>query len=194
MSSLWPWLAVAGAGALHGLNPCTGWALAAGCGVRSKDGRQALRALGPIAAGHVASLGLVVALVVAGRSLATGPLQWASGALLLAAVSMRLSRRAAPRLRAPAGRMGMALWSCMSSTAHGTGFMLLPALVPLCGGDGAARSITTSGSWPLLLAAVGVHVATMLVVTATVAWLACRGIDVARRIVGHDRAGATSHR
>ena len=25
MASLWPWLAVAGVGALHGLNPASGW-------------------------------------------------------------------------------------------------------------------------------------------------------------------------
>ena len=32
MDSLWPWLAVAGMGALHGLNPATGWLLAAAAG------------------------------------------------------------------------------------------------------------------------------------------------------------------
>lgn len=35
MASLWPWLAVAGVGALHGLNPATGWMFAAASGVRS---------------------------------------------------------------------------------------------------------------------------------------------------------------
>jgi hypothetical protein len=179
MSSLWPWIAVAGAGALHGLNPCTGWMLAATCGVRARDGRQALRALVPIAAGHVASLGLVVAMVVGTGTLATGPLQLASGALLVAVAGLRLSHRAATarRWRVPAGRLGLALWSCMVATAHGTGLMLLPALVPLCVGAPSLRAITSSGSWPLALAAVGVHVATMLAVTAAVALGACRGVD-----------------
>jgi hypothetical protein len=45
MASLWPWLAVAAAGALHGLNPATGWMWAACWGLRSGDLGQALRAL-----------------------------------------------------------------------------------------------------------------------------------------------------
>ena len=47
MDSLWPWLAVAGAGALHGLNPCTGWGLAAVCGIRAGHARDVLAALRP---------------------------------------------------------------------------------------------------------------------------------------------------
>jgi hypothetical protein len=50
-----PWLAVAGVGALHGLNPATGWLFAAVRGVRARDCGQALRALVPIAIGHAAS-------------------------------------------------------------------------------------------------------------------------------------------
>ena len=53
-----PWLAVAGLGALHGLNPATGWILATASGLRSGDRRRALRALAPIAAGHAASVAL----------------------------------------------------------------------------------------------------------------------------------------
>ena len=37
---LWPWLAVAGVGALHGLNPANGWMFAAAWGVHSRDGRR----------------------------------------------------------------------------------------------------------------------------------------------------------
>jgi hypothetical protein len=29
MANLWPWLAIAGLGALHGLSPATGWMFAA---------------------------------------------------------------------------------------------------------------------------------------------------------------------
>lgn len=32
MQSVWPWLAVAGAGILHGLNPASGWVFAAAWG------------------------------------------------------------------------------------------------------------------------------------------------------------------
>ena len=34
---LWPWLAIAGVGALHGLSPANGWLLAAACGVHARD-------------------------------------------------------------------------------------------------------------------------------------------------------------
>ena len=158
---LWPWLAVAGAGALHGLNPCTGWALAAACGVRSRDGRQALRALGPIALGHAASVGAVAAAVALG--VAMDALWWVAGAAVLAL-----------RWRSHAGQLGVALASFIASTVHGSGLMLVPAFVPLCLSASPAREITASGSLLLALAAVAVHLAAMLAVTAGMAWAACR--------------------
>ena len=173
MSSLWPWLAVAGAGALHGLNPCTGWALAAACGGRSGDGRQTLCALAPIAAGHAASLGLVAGLVVLGLA-GVGWLALPAGALLLAALLLRLSRRTGPRLRARAECAGLALGSFMAATLHGSGMMLVPALVPPCLSNGPAKEITASGSLLLALAAVAVHMAAMLGVMAVVALAAGR--------------------
>ena len=56
MASLWPWLAIAGAGALHGLNPLGGWMFAVACGVRSRDRSPALWSLIPIAAGHATAI------------------------------------------------------------------------------------------------------------------------------------------
>lgn len=184
MTSLWPWLAVAGAGALHGLNPCTGWLLAAGCGVRAPDGRplgHVLRALVPIGIGHVVSVGAVAALVVAGLPFARWPMQGVFAAMLLVTVGLRLSRRASAAWRAPAGRGAMVLWSCIVSTAQGSGMMLVPALVPLCVGDSPAREITASGSVWLALAAVGVHAGAMLGVTALVASGVVRGVGVVGR-------------
>jgi hypothetical protein len=184
MASLWPWLMVAGAGALHGLNPCTGWLLAAACGVRSRDRRQSLRALLPIAFGHAASIAMVAAVVargVSGVSMDTRPLQLLSGALLVVFL-IRVLRRRAPLLHAQAGRAGLALSSFMASTLHGSGMMLVPALVPLCLSDSPAKEITASGSLLLALAAVGVHTAAMLAVTGLVALSTCRAIDAAKVI------------
>lgn len=163
---LWPWLAVAAAGALHGLNPCTGWALAAACGVRSRDGRQALRALGPIALGHAASVGAVAAAVALG--VAMDGLWWVAGAAVLVATPLAL------RWRSHAGQLGVALASFIASTVHGSGLMLVPAFVPLCLSASPAREITASGSLLLALAAVAVHLAAMLAVTAGVACASCR--------------------
>ena len=135
MASLWPWLAVAGIGALHGLNPATGWMFAAAWGVRSRDRAQALRALMPIAVGHAASVALVGAAVAFGLSMDRVALQALAGALLVVAAMVHLSGRTPKVARAPAGHAGLALWSFMMSTAHGAGLMLVPALIPLCMGD-----------------------------------------------------------
>jgi hypothetical protein len=178
MASLWPWLAVAGIGALHGLNPATGWMFAAAWGVRAQDRAQALRALMPIAVGHAASVVLVAGAVGLGLSMDRVVLQVLAGGLLVALAVHHLSRRhTAKRSAAPAGHAGLALWSFMMATAHGAGLMLVPALIPLCMGDGPARDITASGSLMLALAAVGVHTAAMLAVTGLIAAGVCRGFD-----------------
>jgi hypothetical protein len=86
-----------------------------------------------------------------------------------------------PGLPAPAGPAGLALSSFLASSVHGTGLMLVPALVPLCLGNSAARQLTASGSLLRALAAVGVHLAAMLAVTGGVALAACRAADATRR-------------
>lgn len=165
VGSWWPWLAVAGAGALHGLNPCTGWALAAACGWRERRG--AWRALLPLALGHAASVGTVAALVALG--MAMDGLPWLAGAGLAGLALLRFSRRA-----------GLALWSFGIATAHGSGLMLVPAFLPLCLSATPAREITASGSLSLALAAVALHLAAMLVTTAAAAWAARSGMAALR--------------
>jgi hypothetical protein len=183
MANLWPWLAVAGVGALHGLNPATGWMFAAAWGVRSHDRLQALRALMPIAIGHVASVVLVGAAVVFGLSMDRVVLQTLAGGLLVVIAMVHLSGRTPKAVRAPAGHAGLALWSFIMSTAHGAGLMLVPALIPLCMGDASAREITASGSLALALAAVGVHTAVMLAVTGMIATGVCRSFDAGVRLL-----------
>ncbi len=183
MASLWPWLAVAGVGALHGLNPATGWMFAAACGVRSRDRAQALRALVPIAAGHAASVVLVAAAVALGLATGRVVLQVLAGALLVVVAVVHLSGRKAKLARTPAGHAGLALWSFMMSTAHGAGLMLVPALIPLCMGGAPAREITASGSLALALAVVGVHTAAMLAVTGVIAAEVCRAFATGARLL-----------
>jgi hypothetical protein len=153
--------------------------------VRSRDGLDVLRALVPIAWGHASSVGVVAAVVALGLTLNLLPLQVLSGVLLGVVALWRASRRRGMLLRAPAGRAGLALWSFAVSTAHGTGMMLLPALIPLCVSDSPAREITASGSLLLALAAVGVHMLAMLAVTGLVALGAWRGFGAVRRRLGH---------
>jgi hypothetical protein len=176
MTHLWPWLTIAAVGALHGLNPASGWVCAAAWGVRSHDRAQALRALMPIAVGHGSSTAVVAAAVALGVSMDGRVLQVVAGALLVVVVR-RLWAGATERARSPAGHAGLALWSFMMSSAHGAGLMLVPALIPLCMAGAPARQITASGSLTLALAAVGGHTAAMLAVTGAMAIGVCSGFD-----------------
>jgi hypothetical protein len=189
MASLWPWFALAAVGALHGLNPANGWALAAARGLGSGERTQALRALVPLALGHAASLALVIAAVLSGRALDRGTLSVVAAGLLLLVVTARLWKRARQRRQRaplPAGEPGrasawaapvaLALWSFLMSSLHGAGLMLVPALVPLCMGDGVAQELTGPGSLVLAVAGIAVHTASMLAVTAVIASGICRGV------------------
>lgn len=178
MTNLWPWLAIAGLGAFHGLSPANGWMFAAACGVRARDGAQARRALLPIAIGHAASVAVVAGAVAQGLTMDRALVQVLAGALLVGAASYRLLRGAGPRkpIGARAGHAAIACWSFLMATAHGAGLMLVPALLPLCLADDPAREITASGSMALALAAVGLHTAAMLATTGVIATGVCRGV------------------
>ncbi|HEY2189752.1 MAG TPA: hypothetical protein VGH48_14445, partial [Caldimonas sp.] len=82
MASWWPWLAVAGVGALHGLNPASGWLAAAAWGVRSGDHARARWALVPIAVGHAVSVFLVATAVLIGVAMDRSVLQAVAGGLV----------------------------------------------------------------------------------------------------------------
>jgi len=178
MANAWPWIAIAGLGALHGLNPATGWMFAAAWGVRARDEAQVRRALLPIAMGHAASVAVVACALAQGLAMDRALAQGVAGALLIAVAAWRLLRGAGPCLpiSAPAGHAGMALWAFLMATAHGAGMMLVPALAPLCLANDPAREITASGSWVLALGAVGVHMAAMLAATGIAATGVCRGM------------------
>ena len=176
MTSIWPWLAVAGIGALHGLNPATGWLPAAAHGLRAHDASQALKALLPIAAGHALSIALVAGAVALGRALDRVVMEAGASGLLLVVAVLHLRGGGRRCARAPASQAGLALWSFIMSTVHGAGLMLVPALVPICMGSGPVRAITASGSFMLALAAVALHAAAMLAVTGAMAVGACRGV------------------
>jgi len=121
-ASLWPWLAIAAAGALHGLNPLTGWAFGA-CAAPGTPAQR--RVLVPVAA-------------------------------------------------------GLALWSFCLNPGHLAGWMLVPLLASVCGGDGPGQVLTASGSLLLGSAAVGVHLAAMLATTAALAAGARHSVNAAR--------------
>ncbi len=185
MTSFWPWMAVAGLGALHGLSPANGWMFAAACGVRARDGSQARRALVPIGIGHVASVAVVAYAFALGMSMDRTLVQGLAGALLVGAASYRLLPGAGQRkpINTRTGHAGIALWSFLMATAHGAGLMLVPAFASMCLADNPAREITASGSLVLALGAVGVHTAAMLVTTGVIATGVCRGVAMHPRLL-----------
>lgn len=178
-----PWLAVAGLGALHGLNPANGWMFLAS-GTRRGDACGRRGCLTSLAVGHAASVVLVVAAVMHGVSLDRADLMTFAGSVLIAlaatrAIRGRGRRIAVAQVRTRHTTIRLALWSCLMGTAHGSGLMLVPALVPLCV-SGPARAITATGSLVLMLVAVVVHLLAMLLTTQAVATGVCRSLRHAR--------------
>lgn len=189
MTVLWPWLAVAGLGIVHGLNPASGWMFAAACGVHARDGAVALRTLWPIAAGHVAAIAWAAGAFAFGMSLDRDLVQQVAGASLVAIALYRLARRpgTSARISATATQAGIAAWCFFSALAHGAGLMLIPALMPLCVTGDAARGIALTDSAVVAMAAVGVHTAAMLVTSGLIAAGVYRGF--ARHLPSRDAAG-----
>lgn len=182
-ATLVPWLAMAGAGALHGLNPASGWALAAVWGARHGRGGSAWRALGSLAAGHVAAIGVLVLAVRQGIAFDGGTVRALAWALLAVAALLHCSHRTPPRVRSAAGPMGLALGAFVLAAPQGAGLALVPALMPLCVGTGASAGLPEALG--LALAGLSVHLAAMLLVAGVMA-------KASARIVQAWRARATT--
>jgi len=178
----WPWLALAGLGAFHGLNPGMGWLFAVALGLHRQDRRLVWLSPIPIALGHVLSIVVVAAAFVwAGLVVYPSAARIGAGLLLIgwAFYHWRYGHRHRVRFGMQVGLVGLAAWSFLMATAHGAGLMLWPALMPLC------RSAVGAPVAPLstALAGIGLHALTMLAVTTAVAvtvheWV---GLGVLRR-------------
>ena len=167
-----PWLALAGLGAFHGLNPGMGWLFAVALGLHRGSRRVVLASLAPIALGHMLSIATVVLLVVAaGTVVEQRPIEIAGGCLLLgwAAYRWRYGHRHRVRVGMTTGMAGLALWSFLMATGHGAGLMLVPVVLPLCLAAAPGAELTAAGSLPLALGAISVHTAAMLAVTGAIA-------------------------
>ncbi|WP_435205562.1 hypothetical protein [Micromonospora sp. bgisy143] len=177
---------LAALGAFHGLNPAMGWLFAVARGLQERSRSALLRALPPIAAGHLASVAIVAALVTATRSVTTSTVLAVVGGVLLVGfglwrlLSERHFRWAGMRLSAAQ----LAGWSFLMSSAHGAGLMLLPVLVaePVPGGHSGHLAAASVGALPGLAAA-GVHTVAMFGTALAVAVLVYEvlGVGVLRR-------------
>ncbi|MET8231743.1 hypothetical protein ABZS77_13850 [Micromonospora sp. NPDC005298] len=177
---------LAALGAFHGLNPAMGWLFAVARGLQERSPSALLRSLPPIAAGHLASVGIVAALVTATRSVTASTALAVAGGVLLVAfglwrlLSERHFRWAGMRLSAAQ----LAGWSFLMSSAHGAGLMLLPVLVaePVSGGHSGHLAAAPVGALSGLAAA-GVHTVAMLGTALVIAMLVYQvfGVGVLRR-------------
>ena len=145
MTEIWPWLALAGLGAFHGLNPGMGWLFAVALGMHRHDGRIVRLSVVPIAFGHALSVALVAAAFLwVGLLIDARVLRIACGAILIgwALYHWRYGHRHRVRFGMQTGLIGLGVWSFLIATAHGAGLMLWPALMPLCIGAGAEPETT----------------------------------------------------
>jgi hypothetical protein len=128
---VWPWVALALLGAIHGLNPGMGWLFAVALGLQERDRHAVWRALLPMAAGHAAAIGSAVAVAtVIGLAFPAGVLRWGVAATLLIFGVRRLVRHRHPRWAAMrVSRRDLALWSFLMASAHGAGLMALPLVL-----------------------------------------------------------------
>jgi hypothetical protein len=163
-------------GAFHGLNPAMGWLFAVARGMQERSRGVLLRSLPPIAAGHLASVAIVAAIVSATESVVAAKVVGIAGGLALVGfglwrlLSERHFRWAGMRLSHPQ----LAGWSFLMSSAHGAGLMLLPVLTvttvdahmghPMPGMSASLQG--TPGAALSGLAAAGLHTLAMFTVMA----------------------------
>ena len=186
MTSISPWLVLAGLGVFHGLNPAMGWLFAVALGLHRKSRKTVVLSVIPIAIGHMVSIGVVaLAAVLLGLIVDQRALEVTAGTVLLgwAIYYAAYGHRHRVRVGMTTGMMGLGLWSFLMATAHGAGLMLVPVVIPLCLSASPAKDLTAAGSLPIALAAISMHMAAMLAVILAIAisvyeWL---GLSFLRR-------------
>ena len=178
-TTTWPWAAMALLGAYHGINPGMGWLFAVALGLQEKKRSAVLRALPPIALGHLISIAGVLAILAALESSVPYPfIRYGAAVVLIGFGLYKLLRHRHPRWVAmQVGFRDLALWSFLMATAHGAGLMLVPVVLGFAAEKVAGASEHAShlasmgpGAHPMFLAgAVGVHSLAYLVVLAAIA-------------------------
>ncbi|WP_079586561.1 hypothetical protein [Bradyrhizobium lablabi] len=177
----WLWLAVVASGLYHGVNPGMGWPLAVSAGLMERNSRAVLAALGPLAAGHLLAMllvilpfALLVALVEWQRQVQIG-----ASLLVIGFGIFRLVYRRHPRALARIRPTQLGLWSFAVAIAHGAGLMLVPIYLGLCReadldkGHMAAGTLINANLGMAALVSV-VHAAAMIAAGGCLAWLVYR--------------------
>ena len=188
---------IAGLGAFHGINPAMGWLFAVALGLQERSRSAVVGALGPIAAGHAASIALTVA-VVEGLEAVVSPwsVRIVGAAALVTFAVWKLVKQRHPRwVGFRIGPFELALWSFLMATAHGAGLMLFPFLV---GAGHTASEVGVAGGAADGALAVAVHTVAMVATAGAVAVAGVRdgrrrhpplGVAERRPAVGRGAAG-----
>lgn len=140
MSTYAPWLTLVLLGAFHGLNPGMGWLFAVALGLQDQTRKAVIRAFGPIALGHAASIAAVVGVVALAREWVTPGILQVIGATALLTFGVYKWLRPLSHPRWVGMRVhgrDLATWSFLMATAHGAGLMLVPVLLHLPASGGA---------------------------------------------------------
>jgi hypothetical protein len=181
LAQIGPWLALAGLGLFHGINPAMGWLFAVALGLHRHSQNVVLLSLIPIAVGHALAVAAVLFAVLAlGLVLHWTILGWAAGLALIgwAIWHVLYGHRRRVRIGMQTGMAGLALWSFLMASAHGAGLMLIPIVVPLCLAAAPAQGLTLTTALPVSLAALTVHTGTMLATIALISIVVYRWIGV----------------
>lgn len=179
--TVWLWLAIAGLGLFHGINPAMGWLFAVALGLNRRNERVVWLALLPIGLGHALAVAVILFLVLAlGLVLEPGLLRPFAAAALFAWAGWHAlyGRRHKLRFGMQVGLGGLFVWSFLMANAHGAGLMLIPAVIPLCLAASPTHALTLGSSVPVGLAALSLHTAAMLATIGIVSIVVYKWIGV----------------
>src|SRR5437588_4696374 len=168
-TELWPWLALAGLGAFHGLNPAMGWLFAVALGLHRASRRIVWLSPLPVALGHALSIAMVAGVFLwAGFVIDLRAVRIGAGLFLIgwAFYHWRYGHRHRVRVGMQAGLAALAVWSFVMATTHGAGLMLWPVLMPLC--FSTAPQPFSIGPLPTALLGIAVPTLAMLPVTTPI--------------------------
>jgi hypothetical protein len=175
------WLAVVASGLYHGVNPGMGWPLAVSAGLMERRSGALVAALGPLMAGHLMAMLVMILPFTLLVTLVQWQLQARIGASLLVIGFgvFRLVNRRHPRVLARIPPTQLGLWSFAVAIAHGAGLMLVPIYLGLCRaadpdtGHEAAGALINSDLGMAVLVSI-VHSIAMIAAGGVLAWLVYR--------------------
>jgi hypothetical protein len=196
MDQFVPILMIVLLGAYHGLNPAMGWLFAVALGLQERRRKAVIRALGPIALGHAASIAAIVILIGIVGVFIPEIVVRITGAVVLAVFGLYklLAPMSHPRwVGMRVNARDLTLWSFLMASAHGAGLMLIPLILDrqssesaLAANSSHAEHAAQSASFGLPLIEISIvllHTAAMFVMMGVIAIIVYEklGLMVLRR-------------